>query len=87
MNNTKYLNAILTVLAVLFAMNLWVGVNTTPGTSLEGTAIAQGRVDAGQQRTEMIAQLKELKTAVSALSSKLSDGSVKVKVEGEPNKD
>lgn len=86
MNNTKYLNAVLTTIAVLLALNLWVGVNT-PGTSHEGQAFAQGRVDAGQQRAEMITQLKELKTSVDALSKKLTDGSITVKVEGEADND
>lgn len=87
MRNTKYLHAVLTSIALLLAMNLWVGMNPAPGTNTAGQAIAQGRVDAGQQRAEMITQLKELKSAVDALSRKLSDGSVTVKVEGQPNKD
>ena len=89
MTNTKYLNAVLTTLAVLLALNLWVGVNAGPGesTNPEGQAIAQGRVDAGQQRAEMITQLKELKSSVDSLSSKLSDGSITVKVEGDADHD
>jgi cell division protein FtsB len=89
MNNMKYLNTVLTALAVLLALNLWSGLNTAPsqGISLESQAIAQGRVDAGQQRAEMIKELKGLKSTVEAMSSKLSDGSIKVKVEGEPDKD
>ena len=50
--------------------------------SPEGQAFAQGRIDAGQQRAEMITQLKALKNSVDSLSQKLSDGSVTVKVEG-----
>ena len=89
MTNTKYLNAVLTTLAVLLALNLWVGVNAGPGdrTNPEGQAIAQGRVDAGQQRAEMITQLKELKSSVESLSKKLSDGSITVKVEGDADHD
>ena len=86
MNNNKTLNALLTTIAVLLALNLWVGLNTA-GTSPEGQAIAQGRVDAGQQRAEMITQLKELKTSVNDLSKKLSDGSITVKVEGDAESD
>lgn len=89
MNNMKYLNTVLTVLAVLLALNLWVGVNSGPseGIGLEGQAIAQGRVDAGQQRAEMIKELKGLKSTVEAMSSKLTDGSIKVKVESMPEHD
>lgn len=88
MQNTKYLNTVLTAIAVLLALNLWVGVNAEPGdsSSLESQAIAQGRVDAGQQRSEIIKELKGLKTAVDSLSKKL-DGSIKVKVEGDADND
>ena len=89
MNNMKYLNTVLTVLAVLLALNLWVGANPAPGQgiSLESQAIAQGRVDAGQQRADMIKELKGLKSTVEAMSTKLSSGTITVKVEGEPDKD
>lgn len=89
MNNTKYLNAVLTVIAVLLALNLWVGVNPAPSDSInpEGQAIAQGRVDAGQQRAEMIKELKGVKSTVEAMSKKLSDGSITVKVEGDADHD
>ncbi|MFK7790817.1 MAG: hypothetical protein AB8C95_15155 [Phycisphaeraceae bacterium] len=89
MTNTKYLNSVLTAIALLLALNLWVGVNGSPSDSInpEGQAIAQGRVDAGQQRAEMIKELKGLKSTVESMSKKLSDGSITVKVEGDPNKD
>lgn len=87
MTNTKYLNSILTILAVLLAMNLWVGVKTTPSIGLDNQAIAQGRVDAGQQRAEMITQLKELKSSVESISNKLSDGSITVSIEGDSGND
>ena len=89
MNNMKYLNAVLTVIAVLLALHLWVGVSPTPSDriSLESQAMAQGRVDAGQQRAEMIKELKGLKSTVEAMSSKLTDGSIKVKVESMPEHD
>jgi len=89
MNNMKYLNTVLTVLAVLLALNLWVGVHATPsqGVGLESRANAQGRIDAGQQRAEMIKELKGLKATVEAMSGKLTDGSIKVKVESMPETD
>ncbi|MEM9348588.1 MAG: hypothetical protein AAGB26_18625 [Planctomycetota bacterium] len=89
MSNEKYLNAVLTTIAILLALNLWVGMNYMPGQSLnpESQAIAQGRVDAGQQRSEMIKELKGLKSTVESMSKKLSDGSIKVKVEGDADND
>jgi hypothetical protein len=89
MTNIKYLNAVLTAVAVLLTLNLWVGLNSSPGDSLslESQAVAQGRVDAGQQRAEMIKELKSLKSTVESMSTKLSDGSVTVKVEGDSKND
>lgn len=89
MTNTKYLNAVLTVIAVLLALNLWVGVNPAPSEQIgmESQAIAQGRVDAGQQRAEMVKELKGLKSTVESMSKKLSDGSITVKIEGDVEKD
>lgn len=88
MTNTKYLNAVLTAIALLLALNLWVGVNPAPGsTNPEAQAVAQGRVDAGQQRAEMIKELKGLKSTVESMSKKLTDGSIKVKVEGDADND
>lgn len=87
MTNTKYLNAVLTVLALLLALNVWVNVSTAPSIGLGNQALAQGRVDAGQQRAEMITQLKELKSSVASLSKQLSDGSITVQVEGNADND
>lgn len=89
MTDSKYLNAVLTTIAVLLALNLWVGVNHAPGVapSSDSQAIAQGRVDAGQQRAEMIKELKGVKSTVESMSKKLSDGSITVKVEGGADKD
>lgn len=89
MSESKYLNAVLTTIAVLLALNLWVGAHDRPGVkpSSEGQAIAQGRVDAGQQRAEMVKELKGVKSTVESMSKKLSDGSITVKVEGDTKKD
>lgn len=89
MTDSKYLNAVLTTIAVLLALNLWVGIHHAPGVepNPEGQAIAQGRVDAGQQRAEMIKELKGVKSTVESVSKKLSDGSITVKVEGDTKKD
>ena len=90
MNNSNYLNAVLTLIALLLGLNLWVGAHQSPAAAAidpASNALAQGKTDAGEQRAQMIDQLKTLNTKMDALSTKLGDGSVKVKVEGDPDKD
>lgn len=90
MISTKYLNTVLTAIALLLALNLWVGIHDAPASSAiepANEAHAQGRVDAGQQRAAMIEELKGLNGKIDTLSKKLGDGSVKVKVEGDAGKD
>lgn len=90
MNNSKYLNAVLTVIALLLGLNLWVGAHQSPAAAAidpASDALAQGTTDAGTQRKAMIDELKALNTKVDAMSKKLTDGSITVKVEGQPEKD
>lgn len=87
---SNYLNTVLTVIAVLMALNLWVGVHQSPASAMIDPATpahAAGRTDAGQQRAEMIAALNKLDTTVNAMSKKLGDGSVKVTVTSLPEHD
>jgi len=58
MSALKYLNTILTVLAVLLALQLWTTWMQAP--QLTPEAHAQGIPDAGAQRLQMIDQLKLL---------------------------
>jgi hypothetical protein len=90
MNNSKYLNAVLTAIALLLGLNLWVGAHQSPAAAAmdpSAEALAQGKVTAGEQRSQMITELKAIGTKVDALSKKLGDGSVKVTVEGDVRKD
>ncbi|MFN3168525.1 MAG: hypothetical protein ACE37H_15805 [Phycisphaeraceae bacterium] len=90
MNNSKYLNAVLTAIALLLGLNLWVGAHQSPAAAAmdpAGEALAQGKTTAGEQRSQMIAELKALGTKVDAMSKKLGDGSVKVTVQGDAGKD
>ncbi len=90
MNNSKYLNTVLTVIAVLLGLNLWVGAHQSPAAAAMDPAteaLAQGRTDAGAQRKAMIDELKNLGSKVDAMSKKLGDGSVKVTVESLPDND
>lgn len=88
--NTRYLNTVLTVIALLLALNFWVGAHQSPASAMVDPAApahAAGRTDAGQQRAAMIDAIKKLDTTVDAMNKKLSDGSVKVIVTSMPDKD
>jgi len=88
--NSKYLNAVLTVIALMLALNVWVGIHQSPAASAfdpASQALAVGTADAGTQRVEMINQLKAISDKIDGLKSKLSDGSIKVTVESQPTKD
>ena len=90
MKSSKYLNTVLTVIAVLLWLNLWVGAHQSPtGAALDMTeqAHAAGRTDSGQQRARMIEELSALGSKMDGMNKKLSDGSIKVQVQGLPNKD
>ena len=83
MPKLTYLNAILTVLAVLLAMNLWVGLHGPGGALLApGQHVhAQGIPDGGAQRLEMVNQLKLLNTRVNEVSELLRSGELRVQID------
>ena len=83
MPKLTYLNAILTVLAVLLAMNVWVGLHTPGGAMLAPGqhAHAQGIPDGGAQRLEIVNQLKLLNTRVNEMSDLLRSGDVRVQLD------
>lgn len=90
MNASRYLNTVLTAIALLLALNLWVGAHQSPAAAAldpATDALAQGRTDSGQQRAAMIAALNQLNTKVDSMSKKLSDGSIKVTVTAMPEQD
>ena len=85
---SKYLNTVLTVIAVLLALNLWVGVHQSPAAAaVDNEAMAQGTTTAGQQRSQMIEALGNLNTSVEQVNRKLGDGSVRVQVTSMPEHD
>lgn len=94
MITSKYLNAVLTVIAVLMGLNLWADAHQSrssvsglidPATPAHAAPV--NRIDAAQQRTAMIQELKNLAGKADAISKKLGDGSIKVTVEGGVDKD
>ncbi|MFW6059174.1 MAG: hypothetical protein ACODAQ_03280 [Phycisphaeraceae bacterium] len=87
MHSLRYLNTILTLLALLLTLNLWTAWTASPaGNALTLTerAEAQGVVNAGAQRKEIIDLLKKVNVSLSGIDKKLSDGNAKVQVVGDP---
>lgn len=81
MAQSRYLSAVLTVIAVLMGLNLWTTWTQVPVEA--APAYAQGTVDAGQQRIEIINQLKKLNIAVIRLEQTLRSGDLTVRTESE----
>jgi hypothetical protein len=77
MQSVKYLNTILTAIAILLALQLWtswVGVSSDQPIELVAPAHAAGIPNAGHQRKQMLDQLKEVSSKLDQLkkvSSKL----------------
>lgn len=86
MKNLRYLNSILTIIAVLLTLNLWTlwTGSSSPVADFAAPAHAQvneGLANAGAQRSEMIALLKKQISATESLTALLKSGTVKVKVD------
>ena len=87
MRSLRYLNSILTVLAVLLALNCWVLLaGTHSGLMPVNEAHAQGVGGAAQRQAEIVDQLKTLNKAVSSLEAEIKAG-IKVEVTGMPKGD
>ena len=79
MKGLKYLNSVLTILAVLLALQLWTTWNQSP-VDFAQDAQAQGIPDAGAQRKQMIDELKLVNKKVDELKGLLTSGKVVVTV-------
>ena len=87
MRSLRYLNTILTILALLLTLNLWTAWTTTPGghlLSLTSESEAQGIPNAGAQRREMIDLLKQLNVRLEQVHSHVSSGEMRVRIEEAP---
>jgi hypothetical protein len=73
MRSLRYLNGVLTVLAVLLTLNLWGQWHSAPDATLPAVdrAHAQGRANPAQQRMEMIGQLKKVNKQLGSISDRL----------------
>jgi hypothetical protein len=87
MRSLRYLNAVLTVLAVLLALNLW--TTWTGGPAWDRSAMAArgeeggaGIPNSAQQRAEMIDLLKRLVQENNDLSNMFRTGRARVQVDG-----
>lgn len=78
MRQLRYLNAVLTVIAVLLTMNLYVAWSVSPGVATGAHAAESGLVNAGAQRKEMIDLLKQLNVSMDEMKTALTDGSIRV---------
>jgi len=84
MRQSKYLNVILTVNAVLLGGVLWTHIAGTPVLSSQATAQSPGSgsgiPNAADQRQRQIEAIHDLKTSVDATNKLLSSGKIKVEV-------
>jgi hypothetical protein len=86
MRTLRYLNGVLTVIAVLLTLNVWTMWQTAgqsnPRPSLTEPAHAVGRTNAGQQREKIIGQLKQANAQLGELHAMLAEGKLTVQVKG-----
>ena len=96
MRSLRYLNTMLTVLAVLLVLQLWTtwmgpregGFAAPAHAGADTRTVNQpggGIPDAGAQRKEMIDLLKQLNAQQADVVKVIKSGEVRVKLEGAPN--
>lgn len=84
MKSLKYLNTILTVIAVLLTVNVWTLWSITPGgnaLSVATEARADGMTNAGAQRKQIIDAVNQARAEVGELKSMFKNGSARVRLE------
>jgi len=82
MRSLRYLNTILTVLAVLLTVQVWTLWNAPGSLDRASEARPEGIPDAGAQRQAIIDQLKLVNVKLADMASLLRSGELKVKVDG-----
>ena len=88
MNSLRYLNGVLTVIAILMALGLW--TRWTDGTNavsrpLIASAHAAGIPDAGGQRQQMVNELKRMSQQVEKLADLFRTGQARVQLDSPPS--
>jgi hypothetical protein len=89
MKSLRYLNTVLTLIAVLLTVNVWTLWTVTPGgdsLSVATQARAQGLTNPGQQREQMINELKKINANTGDLKAMLKGGSARVRLEAGSSK-
>jgi len=93
MRNLRYLNTVLTLIAVLLTLNLWTVWTAGPAPALDFASDAQaataadpmiGNENAADRQKQMIDQLKTLNDKVDVLDATLTSGKVRVTVDSMP---
>ena len=77
----KYLNGVLTLIAVLLTLNLWAMWNVMPGgqvATMTSEVHAQGVMNAAAQRNAMVKELKKVNKEVVLLKNLFVSGKAKV---------
>jgi len=93
MNNLRYLNMMLTLVAVLLVLNLWtLWVGTPAGERLSLTEQAHAQPNfpnAAEQRRQMVQELERMNAkldGIEQIRKMLQDGSARVRVEVAPER-
>ncbi|MEM9913879.1 MAG: hypothetical protein AAF911_02845 [Planctomycetota bacterium] len=89
MKTLRYLNTVLTVIAILLTLNVYLQLTGTPAGGAVSVAQEAHAADkpargVGSSAQAQLDQLKEINANLSRLSGKLTDGSVRVKVDSMP---
>jgi hypothetical protein len=86
MRSLRYLNCMLTVLAVLLTLQLWTTWSASSVTITQ-EAHAQGIPNAGAQRKEMIESLNKIQQELSTTNELLRSGQMRVVVDAPRQED
>jgi hypothetical protein len=84
MKSLRYLNSILTVIAVLLTVNVWTLWSITPGGEVLSVATevrADGIANAGAQRKQMIDAVNQVRAEVGEVKAMFKNGSARVRLE------
>ncbi len=88
MRSLRYLNTVLTVIAVLLTVNVWTMWTATPGgdaLSVATEARASGIANAGAQRKQIVDAVKQVQTEVGEVKAMFKDGTARVRLEAGSN--
>jgi hypothetical protein len=81
MPKLRYLNTVLTVIAILLSLNLWTLWTSSTAVDIATPVHAQGLSNAGAQRAAMVSAMKENTKKMDQLIALMKSGQVRVRVE------